>query len=183
MIFGLSVEDVSAESMGQAIVTWLQDNLVLAAPLFVAGVTGISVMGLFVGGQCIDAIDTNARTIYRTLSNQKTAISAWSQLLADDKAYREASDKYAKLKKRDDNAIRTYAAILAAGLVEQFVRRAESAIDANPELFNGNRDEPDSAVSGLFGKQPDLSGIKARIDALKTHTVKHIRSVIDRTLK
>jgi hypothetical protein len=182
-IFGLPVEEVSAESVGQSIVTWLQDNLVLAAPLFIAGVMGISVMGLFVGGQCIDTISTNTRIIFRALSNYKIAKRAWTQALADDKASRKVANEHAQLKKRNDNVIRTQAAVLAAGQVNQFVQRAEAAIDANPALFTAVNDEPSSAVGHLFGKQPDLSGIKTRINTLKTHNVAYIRRVIDRILK
>ncbi len=182
-IFGLPVDDVSADSVGQSIVTWLQDNLVLAAPLFVAGVMGVSVMGLFVGGQCIDTISKNTRTIFRALSNYKIAKHAWTQLLADEKAYRKSADELTQLKKRSDNVIRTNAAILAASQVSQFVHRAEAAIEANPSLFTGHDDKSPSALGRLFGRQPDLSGIKTRINTLKKHTVAHIRSVIDRILK
>ncbi|GJL72928.1 MAG: hypothetical protein NMNS01_21270 [Nitrosomonas sp.] len=181
-IFGLPVEQVSADSMGQAIVTWLQENMVLAAPLFVAGVMGISVMGLFVGGECINTIDTNARHIFHTLSNYKTTKSAWAQLQADIKKCPKTAKECNRLEKRTDNVIRTHAAVLAAGQVNQFVQRAEAAIEENPALFTNN-DEPDSALDELFGKQPDLSGAQARIDTLKTFTVKHIRGVIDRNLK
>ncbi len=182
-IFGLPVEDVSAESMGQGIVTWLQDNLVLAAPLFIAGVMGISVMGLFVGGQCIDTIITNTRIIFRAQSNYKIAEQAWSHLRIDDKGYCRAANECNQLKKISDNAIRTKAAVIAASLVNQFVHRAEAAIEANPALFTNHDDQPSSAVGRLFGKQPNLSGIKVRINALKKHTVAHIRTAIDRILK
>jgi hypothetical protein len=181
-IFGLPVEQVQASSMGQTIVSWLQENMVLAAPLFVGGVMGISVMSLFVGGQCIDTISTNAHLVIRALSNQNAARHAWKQLLADDKAYRKAASELAQLEQRNDNFIRNYASVLAASQVDQFVRRAEGAMEAHPALFTRN-DEPDSVLGRILGKQPDLSGAKARLDILKTHTVKHIRSVIDRVLK
>lgn len=181
-IFGLPVEQVQASSMGQIIVSWLESNMVLAAPIFVLGVLGISVMSLFVGGECIDTISTDAHLIFRALSNQNAARRAWTQLLADDRAYRRAASELAQLEQRSDNFIRNYAAVLAASQVEQFVRRAEAAMEANPALFIRN-DEPDSALGRLLGKQPDLSGVKTRLDILKTHTVKHIRSVIDRVLK
>lgn len=171
-----------ASSVAQTIVSWLQGNMVLAAPLFVAGVMGISVMALFVGGQCIDTISTNAHLIIRALSNQNAARRAWTQLLADDKAYRKAADELAQLEQCNDSFIRNYASVLAASQVDQFARRGEAAMEANPALFIRN-DEPDSVLGQLLGKQPDLSGVKARLDILKTHTVKHIRSVIDRVLK
>lgn len=183
VIFGIPVEEISAESMGQGIVTWLQDNLVLAAPLFVVGVMGISVMGLFVGGQCIDTISRNAVFIIRARSNYKTAKQAQTQLLADDKAARKAADELTRLEKRGDNVIRTHAAILAAGLVDQFVGRAEAAIEANPELLIPKNGQQSSTVDPLFGRQADLSNIQTRIKALKAHSVKHIRGVIDRILK
>ncbi len=183
IIFGLPVEDVSAASVGQSIVAWLQDNLVLAAPLFVMGVMGISVMGLFVGGQCIDTICKNASFIICARSNYKIAKQAQAQFLADDKASRKITDELTQLNKLSDNAIRTKAALLAAGLVGKFVGRAEAAIETHPELFVPTNSEPASMVDPLFGKQPDLSNIKTRIKNLKTHTVVHIRKVIDRIVK
>lgn len=181
-IFGLSVEQADAGHVGQAIVTWLQDNLVLAAPVFLMGIAGISIMALFVGGECIDAIGTNARAIFRALSNYSTARRAWEQLKADDKACRKTASEFAQLEKRNDSFIRNHAAVLAAGLVDRYVQRAEAAIEANPALF-APIDEPDSALGRLFGKQLDLSSIQTRIDILKTYNVKHIRGVIDRVLK
>lgn len=181
-IFGLPVDQVQASSMGQTIVSSLQDNMVLAAPLFVVGIMGISVMSLFVGGECIDTISTNAHLIFRALSNQNAAQRAWKQLLADDKACRKAASELAQLEQRNDNFIRNHAAVLAASQVEQFVRRGEAAMEAHPALFTRN-DEPDSVMGRVLGKQPDLSGVNTRLDILKTHTVKHIRSVIDRVLK
>jgi len=181
-IFGLPVEQVNADNVGQAIVTWLQDNLVLAAPLFLVGVMGISVMSLFVGGQCIDAIGTNAYAIFRGLSNYIVSQKAYLQMLLDSKTSRKMAFELVQLEKRGDSFFRNHAAIIAAGLVDQYVRRAEATIEANPAL-SVHIDEPDSAVSRLFGKQPDLSVIQTRIEILKTHNVKHIRSVIDRNLK
>ena len=181
-IFGLPVEQADAGHVGQVIVTWLQDNLVMAAPVFLAGVAGISIMALFVGGECIDVISTNAHAIFHALSNLRIAQPAWIQLLANDKAYCQAASELAQLGKHNDHFLRNHAAVLAAGLVEQYVRRAEVAIEANPALFTPI-DEPDSALSRLFAKQPDLSSIQTRIDILKTYNVKHIRGVIDRVLK
>lgn len=181
-IFGVPVEQVNADNVGQAIVTWLQDNLVLAAPLFLAGVMGISVMSLFVGGQCIDVISTNAYAIFRALSNYIVSQKAYLQMLFDIKKYRKMVFELVHLEKHTDSYHRNHAAIVAASLVDQYVRRAEAAIEANPALFI-RIEEPDTAVSCLFGKQPDLSIIQTRIDVLKTHNVKHIRSVIDRILK
>ncbi|MXS77907.1 hypothetical protein ABF87_08005 [Nitrosomonas sp. JL21] len=181
-IFGLPVEQVNADNVGQALITWLQDNLILAAPLFLAGVMGISVMSLFVGGQCINVISTNAYAIFRALSKYLVSRRAGLQMQLDIKASRKMTSELAQLEKRNDSFYRNHAAIVAAGLVDQYVRRAEAAIEANPALFT-RIDEPDSAVSRLFGKQPDLSVIQARIDVLRTQNVKHIRSVIDRILK
>ncbi|PTQ98741.1 hypothetical protein C8R30_10918 [Nitrosomonas nitrosa] len=181
-IFGLPVEQADAGSIGQAIVTWLQDNMVLAAPFFVAGVMGISIMGLFVGGQCIGTIFTNASTIYHALSNQKIAKQAWGQFQTDINIYPKTVKAYDRLKNWTDSALRNKAALMIAGLAGQFVQRAESAIENNPALQTGN-DEPDSALSRFFGKQPDLGHIKPRIETLKTLTAKNIRSVIDRNLK
>ena len=144
---------------------------------------GISVMGLFVGGQCIDTIIANTRIILRAQSNYKIGKHAWSHLLVDDKGCRKTADELTQLKKINDNAIRTKAAVIAASLVGQFVHRAEAAIEANPALFTHHDDQPSSAVGPLFGKQPNLSGIKIRINALKKHTVAHIRAAIDRILK
>ncbi|KIO48284.1 hypothetical protein [Nitrosospira sp. NpAV] len=181
-IFGLPVEQVQVSTMGQTIVSWLQGNMVLAAPIFVGSVTGISIMSLFVGGECIDTISTNAHLIILALLNQNAARRGWKQLLADDKACRKTASELAQLEQRSDNFIRNHAAVLAASQVEQFVRRGEAAMEAHPALFTGN-DEPDSVLGRVLGKQPDLSGVKTRLDILKTHTVKHIRSVIDRVLK
>lgn len=181
-LFGLPVEDVSATSAGQSIVTWLQNNLVLAAPLFTVGVMGIAVMGLFVGSQCIDTICTNSHVIFRALSNQKIVEQAWTQLLADDKACRKVGNELTRLKKRNEDTIKNQAALLAAGFVDQFVKRAEAAIEANPALFTDNQ-EPDTALGQLFGKQPNLSYAKARIDILKKHDAAYIRKAIDRNLK
>lgn len=181
-IFGLPVEQVSADNVGQALVTWLQDNLVLAAPLFLAGVMGISVMSLFVGGQCIGTITANAYDIFRALSNYIVSQKACLQLLLDLKTSRKMAFELVQLENRNDSFFRNHAAIIAAGLIDQCVHRAQAAIEANPAL-SVHIDEPDSAVSRLFGKQPDLSVIHTRIDVLKTHNIKHIRSVIDRILK
>ncbi len=180
-LFGLPVEQIDSGNLGQAFVTWLQNNLVLAAPLFIGGIIGVSVMALFVGGESINAIGTNAYLIFRALSNFKAANKAWIDLRADDALYRKLASELVNLEKRNDSYHRNHATILASSSVDQFVQRAEAAIEANPVLFVG--DEPNSAVSQLFGKQPDLSIIKARIEILKTHTLKHIRSVIDRNLK
>ncbi len=183
-IFGLPVEQADAGSVGQVIVTWLQDNMVLAAPLFVAGVMGISIMGLFVGGQCIGTIITNTSTLYYALSNYKLAKQAWGQFQADIKIYPKTVREYARLESWTDGALRNKAALTIAGLADQSVQRAESAIENNPALHIVN-DEPDSALSRFFGKQPDLdlAHIKPRIETLKTLTVKNIRSVIDRNFK
>lgn len=181
-IFGLPVEQADAGSVGQAIVTWLQDNMVLAAPLFVAGVMGISIMGLFVGGQCIGTIITNSSIIYYALSNYKIAKHAWVQFQTDIKVFPKTVNESARLENWSDSALRNKAALMIAGLVGQSVQRAKSAIENNPTLHVVN-DEPDSALSQFFGKQPDLAHIKPRIETLKTLTVKNIRSAIDRNLK
>lgn len=181
-LFGLPIEQIESGNLGQAFVTWLQNNLVLAAPLFIGGIVGVSVMALFVGGESINAISTNAYLIFRALSNFKAANKAWVDLRADDARYRKLASELVNLEKLNDSYHRNHAAILASSSVDQFVQRAEAAIEANPTLLVINN-EPDSAVSQLFGKQPDLSIIQARIEILKTHTLKHIRSVIDRNLK
>ena len=182
VIFGLPVEQADAASVGQAIVTWLQDNMVLAAPLFVAGVMGISIMGLFVGGQCIGTIITNAYAIYYALSNYKIAKHAWEQLQGDINSYPKTAKESARLENWTSNALKSKAAVMITGLIDRSAQRAVSAIENNPALQIDNK-EPDSALSPFFGKQPDLANIKTRIDTLKSFTVKHIRGVIDRNLK
>lgn len=182
MIFGLPVEQADAGSVGQAIVNWLQDNMVLAAPLFVVGVMGISIMGLFVGGQCIGTIITNASTIYYALSNYKIAKHAWGQLQGDINNYPKTAKESARLENWTSSTLKSKAAVMITGLIDRSVKRAVSAIENNPALQIDNK-EPDSALSQFFGKQPNLENIKTRIDTLKSFTVKHIRSVIDRNLK
>jgi len=181
-LFGLPVEQIENGNLGQAFVTWLQNNLVLAAPLFIGGIVGVSVMALFVGGESINAISANAYLIFRAVSNFKAANKAWMDLRTDDALYRKLASELVNFEKRNDSYHRNHAAILASSSVDQFVQRAEAAVEANPALFAHNS-EPDSAVSRLFGKQPDLSNIQSRIEILKIHNLKYIRGVIDRNLK